>query len=358
MRYKNAFNQSKQTTIRRNNKGDKITTLREAKKIERDFLTEAENKFSTNITYDELFNLNIQKPNLTLRTRTNKQRDYRIHIEPFFGHIRVKDIQPYQVIEFQKYLLDKLSPNSARSVYSTFKSIINHGMKYHGILNDPCRAVDAIRRVKPNVNYIMLPDLKILVSSYIAVNEITVLYYQILTELLFFTGLRIGEALPLTWNKLNIENEEILINCGLDVNNNIINEWTKTESGYRYVTPPSTLFEKLLTLKKWQEENVYGWNSEMYIFGGISHIKYSTYQAAFFRALKRSDIKKIRIHDLRHSFAAFNVSCNVDIYTLRDLMGHGDIKVTINTYGHLYPQKRIEAKEKHAKAIEKLGYSF
>lgn len=88
------------------------------------------------------------------------------------------------------------------------------------------------------------------------------------------------------------------------------------------------------------------------------YIKYGTYHSAFNKARIQPGFNTLRIHDLRHSFAAFNINCNVDIYTLKELMGHEDIKVTVNTYGHLYPEKRLVAKEKQGQAILEAGYIF
>lgn len=357
VRYKDAFNKPKQTTIRRNNFGNKIVTKREAKKIEREFLTSAENQFTDNITYEELFELNIQKPNLSERTRSNKRRDYQIHIKDYFGHLKIKSIQPYQVMEWQKYLLDNLNPNSARSVYATFKSIINHGIKYHGLVNNPCRSVEAIKRAKPKVSYITTIQLTEIIKKFVAVSDDILEYYEILTETLFFTGLRIGEALVLRWSDLSLDGE-LEVSRGLDINNNIINEWTKTDAGYRTMSPPTPLIDKLLKIKKKQKEKIYGWAENMFIFGGIDFIKYGTYHSAFNKARIKAGFNKLRIHDLRHSFAAFNINCNVDIYTLKELMGHEDIKVTVNTYGHLYPEKRLVAKEKQEQAILEAGYIF
>lgn len=50
----------------------------------------------------------------------------------------------------------------------------------------------------------------------------------------------------------------------------------------------------------------------------------------------------MRVHDFRHSYASMLINKGVDIYTISQMLGHGDIKTTINTYGHLYPDKRKE----------------
>jgi len=58
--------------------------------------------------------------------------------------------------------------------------------------------------------------------------------------------------------------------------------------------------------------------------------------------MELANLKRIRIHDFRHSYASMLINKNVDIYTISQMFGHADIKTTINTYGHLYPDKRKE----------------
>lgn len=57
---------------------------------------------------------------------------------------------------------------------------------------------------------------------------------------------------------------------------------------------------------------------------------------------KKTKLKRIRIHDFRHSYASMLISKGVDVYTVSKMLGHADIKTTINVYGHLYPDKRKE----------------
>lgn len=55
-----------------------------------------------------------------------------------------------------------------------------------------------------------------------------------------------------------------------------------------------------------------------------------------------SYVKLIRLHYLRHSHASLLISLDVNIMTMSDRLGHEKVETTWNTYGHLYPNKRIE----------------
>ena len=68
-------------------------------------------------------------------------------------------------------------------------------------------------------------------------------------------------------------------------------------------------------------------------------------QALYYPMKKYSEIagiKKIRIHDLRHSHVALLIEKNVSPLAIADRLGHDDIKMTLGTYGHLYPNKQKE----------------
>ena len=56
--------------------------------------------------------------------------------------------------------------------------------------------------------------------------------------------------------------------------------------------------------------------------------------------IARANVKEIRVHDLRHSHVAFLINEGVQPLLIKERLGHKDIKVTMNTYGHLYPNQQ------------------
>ena len=61
------------------------------------------------------------------------------------------------------------------------------------------------------------------------------------------------------------------------------------------------------------------------------------------RQIAKAGVKDIRVHDLRHSHVAYLINQGIEIILIKERLGHRDIKITINTYGHLYPneQKKV-----------------
>ena len=61
--------------------------------------------------------------------------------------------------------------------------------------------------------------------------------------------------------------------------------------------------------------------------------------------MERAGVKKIRVHDFRHSHVAYLVDQGVQPLIIKERLGHRDIKITLNTYGHLYPNKQVQLAE-------------
>jgi len=59
--------------------------------------------------------------------------------------------------------------------------------------------------------------------------------------------------------------------------------------------------------------------------------------------IEKAGVKKIRVHDLRHSHVAYLIYHGIEPLIIKERLGHKDIRVTLNTYGHLYPseQKKV-----------------
>ena len=62
-------------------------------------------------------------------------------------------------------------------------------------------------------------------------------------------------------------------------------------------------------------------------------------------AMKKAEVKVIRVHDLRHSHVAYLINQNVQPLIIKERLGHRDIKITLNTYGHLYPSQQLQVAE-------------
>lgn len=323
VRYKDIYGRSKQAMRR----GFKRRS--DAVQAEAEFLASVKNLFSDEVTFDQVFEHNIKYKKLKEKTIRRRTNEYNLHIKPRFGHIKIKDLTTQQVADFKADLEQNFtSLNSARTVYSNFKVLINHAIKFFGLKADPTIAVGAIQRVRPNINFIRREEFEERVT------QLDHLYYCELTRLLFYTGLRVGEALALTWMDIDLAQNQLHVNKTLDIITRVPTT-PKTAGSVGYVPFPKFIKEMLERIKKESAEKIYGFNEKMYVFGGLAPYHYSHYHKKF-----KQVFPELRIHDLRHSYAAYLINKGVDIYLVKELMRHDDIKQTANTYGHLYTERK------------------
>ena len=326
VRYKDMYGRNKQKMQRGFAKrGDAILA-------EADFVSSIKDAFTDDVTVDELFEHNITFKKYKPKTILRRSNEYKLHIKPRFGHLKVKDITTEQVLGFQSFLsIHFKSLDSARTVYGNFKILINHAVKFYGLRNDPTLRVPAMPRGKKKVDFIRKEDFEK------RVGQIKMHHFKEMTVLMFYSGLRVGEALAVKWADIDLERKEMSINIQMDIS---IREETslKTLASEAIVPLPKRLVGMLGQLKKESAKIHYGFKDEYYVFGGPTPYHYSHYHKKF-----REVFPELRIHDLRHSYAAHLINKEVDIYLVKDLMRHANITETADTYGHLYVERKHEA---------------
>ncbi|GAA0439440.1 tyrosine-type recombinase/integrase [Virgibacillus sp. Bac332] len=91
-------------------------------------------------------------------------------------------------------------------------------------------------------------------------------------------------------------------------------------------------------IKVEQQQKMYGFNEGYQVFGGMTPVAYKTFHLAF-----KGAVPEYSPHDLRHSYASFLANRKVDVFVLKSLMHPDNVQETINTYDHLYKEKKHEA---------------
>ena len=162
------------------------------------------------------------------------------------------------------------------------------------------------------------------------VNRLTPFFADYLKPMILValnTGLRRGEIFNLLWSDVNFEKRELTI------------EGATSKSGQtRHVQLNSQAYT---ILHDWQQQS----NGD-YVFpsprtGG----RFNNIKKSWAGLRERAHIKDFRFHDLRHSFASKLVAAGVDLYTVKELMGHSSIQMT-EKYAHLAPEHMADAVEK------------
>jgi integrase len=166
------------------------------------------------------------------------------------------------------------------------------------------------------------------------------LYYP-LVLLLVSSGCRIGEAVALQWWDIDLEEREMLIRRNF-VRNRI--DDSPKNGKDRRVDMTTELADCLLSLKKDRVAEALkkgtGSIDTDWLFRGVKDntqpLNYQTWRRdVFYPILEEAGLRKIRVHDLRHTYASIMISTGCTLVYLRDQLGHSSIKVTADVYGHL-----------------------
>ncbi|HCE6056573.1 TPA: site-specific integrase [Pseudomonas aeruginosa] len=141
------------------------------------------------------------------------------------------------------------------------------------------------------------------------------------------TGMRRGEVFNLTWTDIDLKNKLITV------------EGDTSKSGQTRHIPMNK--ETVATIEGWRKQHP---RNSGYVFPGKDGKRLDNVKKSWDGLLKLARIESFRWHDLRHTFASKLVMAGVPLNTVRDLLGHSDLAMTLR-YAHLAPDSKAAAVE-------------
>lgn len=151
----------------------------------------------------------------------------------------------------------------------------------------------------------------------------------------YYTGIREGELLALTPSDIDFEKKSLTINKSYQrLNRQDIITAPKTPKSNRVVSIPQLLCD---CLKEYMS-HCYGLQPTDRLFPCTKNYL----QREMERGCKISGVKRIRVHDIRHSHASLLVEMGFSPLLIAERLGHERVQTTMETYSHLYPNKQIE----------------
>ena len=242
-----------------------------------------------------------------LKERTMKNKRYMMeqHIIPYFGNQMMSEISASQIIQWQNEMQTKgFSESYLRMIQNQLTSLFTHASRIYDL--------QFIQTIEPGTRYYLI------------------------FEILFWTGCRIGELLALTPADINFERNQISITKTYyrTERKDVITE-PKTKQSVRTIEIPEFLKQEI----KQFIEGHYGMPENERLFPIVQE----AVQHKMKHNMEKTGVKKIRVHDLRHSHVAYLINKGIEPILIKERLGHKDIRITLNTYGHLYPnqQRRI-----------------
>ena len=324
-RYKNWQGEVKQ------HKKTGFKTQKEAKEYERDYLDKM------NQSSDILFKTLAEKYLEDRKPRIKPSSYYSINnlikdtILDFFGELKVCDISPLIVRTWQNQQKEKgYSEKYLKNMNSQLSSIFKFGISFYGLSSNPVERAGSIGSEKTvNINFWTLEEF----NKFIAILKDD-MQYETLFYLLFYSGMRIGEALALNYADFDFKENTVRISkTYTKINGKEIILTPKTKKGNRTITLPKFIMNKLQRYRLHQ----FGMDDRTDRLFPISR---NTLNHRFTKWCEKAGVKKIRIHDLRHSHASMLIEKGVQPLMISERLGHENIQTTLQIYSHLYPDKQ------------------
>ena len=254
------------------------------------------------------------------------------HILPFFGDRYIDEIKPVDILSWQRSI-DGYSYSYKSGLRSCLGSIYKYADRYHDIKNI-MNKVEPFRNMEPPQEMQCWTKEEFLQFLSACEGEIYKTYFY----LLYITGCRKGEILALTWNDIDLSQNTISINKNITKKAEQVG-WavttTKNKSSNRIIDISPKNSAVLKKYKAWQKEH---YKNTSFLFCGDRPIPMTNIGRYFEKAIAKSGVKKIRIHDLRHSCASLLISKGVSIVAVSRRLGHKNIEQTLNTYSHMMPE--------------------
>lgn len=163
------------------------------------------------------------------------------------------------------------------------------------------------------------------------------------------TGMRIGEIFGLKWGAVDIVSNKIYVRRSLVSTNSgmVLQDTVKTKKSYRTIQIPNNVSIALRAYREYETARgiVKGNDDLVFTNGNGNCIDTANYtDRTFKRLLTKAGIdRKVRFHDLRHTFATLLLAKGVHIKVISEMLGHSSIRITLDTYSHVVPSLQAEA---------------
>ncbi len=249
---------------------------------------------------------------VTVAVKKSKKKKY-----TYFENTKLNKIKKADIEHWKKLLKDK-----GVSIYGYEEELVSFFkwcLQNELINTSPMKAVKREKRKNTTMN-IWTEEQFIIFRNHLRTDN-----YKLLFTTLFYTGLRVGEALGLQYE--DVKGNELHLSHTYKYPQGSGGGFLSSD----FKTPKS---KRIVPIPEWLNFGDGTGRIFKYSLQAVREMKRKT--------CERANLPPIRIHDFRHSYVSMLINKGVDIYTIKEILGHENITTTMNIYGHLYDSKRKE----------------
>lgn len=328
-RYKDWAGESKKKTKRG------FKTEKEARQWEYEFMKRMEG--APTMLFSEFYEVYAEDTKMRLRrtTRETKANMIENKILPFLGHKRVNKITALDILNWENELMAMRTSNGLEysqtylhSICNQLSAMLNHAVRYYGLESNPMAKVGKIGSKQADEMSFWTKDEYLRFSREVMDKPQSFIAF----ELLYWCGLRLGEMLALTPADFDFKSNRLSVtkSCQRMHGEDVITA-LKTPKSVRTIVMPSFLVNEVIDFMKCIPD--------LREFDRLVPATKSFLHHEMDRGAKAAKVKRIRIHDLRHSHVSLLIELEYSPLAIADRLGHESTEVTMR-YAHLFSNKQ------------------
>lgn len=268
---------------------------------------------------------------LNKRSWMDDESRLRREVTDLIGQKPLHEVTTRDVMQVHSFVYQHHSAATANRYLSLLSKLFSLAIQWGHIERNPARGIQKYREAGPRHRWLSGDELKqFLVALDAEPNRIT----SYALKLLLQTGVRKMELLSLCWADVDLQNRSFRLQ--------------RTKSGKSRVVVLNSMAYELMTQLHSNKEEGCPW-----VFPartGTGHLV--DLRKPLQRAMDRANLQDLRPHDLRRSYASLLANAGVDIYQIKDLLGHSSVAVTQQSYAHLQQSTLRTATEVVARTLE------
>ena len=313
-----------------------FATKREAEEWLRNFLITQKADFD--MKFEDFWKIYCADMETRLREHTMRTKKYIVELKilPYFGNKRVNDITAADIRQWQNELIKMgYSPTYLKTINNQLSAIFNYAVRYYDLKSNPCAKAGSMGKSKAEeMDFWTVEEFRKFIDS---VMNKRLSYMAFMT--LYWTGMRLGELLALNPKDVDLEKRTISITKSYQrLGKKDVITPPKTPKSKRVITVPEFLAADI----KDYMDSLYDLQENDRLFPITKYYLEHEMQ----RGIKESGVKRIRVHDLRHSHASMLIELGFSPLEIANRLGHEKVETTLNTYAHLYLNKQTKLAER------------
>ena len=296
----------------------------------------------------------VKKYEVRQSTYDKTVRTFAYYIFPTLADVCIDKLSA-KILQDWKISLEErdLALKTKKNVYSELRTMFNYAVRMEYLPKSPLVKVGNFKdplATKQEINFYTPDEFRAYIHAAKEMalqkqkteNDLFEWNYYVFFNMAFYTGLRKGEIHALRWCDIDGAYLSVKHSITQKLHNEDVETPPKNKSSIRTIQIPLPLI-KILDEHKKRQMLLGNWSSDHRVLGEERCLRDTTIQKRNNLYATLAGVKRIRIHDFRHSHASLLANMGINIQEVARRLGHAKIEMTWNTYSHLYPREEERA---------------